>query len=53
MADPWKSSKPLTTCTVVEQEQTRIIIYDHTGQPYARPKQPIGFIDPNKLPRRP
>ena len=30
--------------TVQEQEKpTPAIVYDHTGQPFVRPKQPMGF----------
>ena len=48
----WNEGPMLPSLTVHEQEKPpRSVVYDHTGQPYARPKQPLGFIDPNNLPK--
>lgn len=35
---------------VIETEKPLAVIYDHNGQPYGRPRVPMGFIDPNNLP---
>jgi hypothetical protein len=49
MSAPWKWSESLSTMIIHEQEKPLVVIYDHTGQPYARPKVPMGFIDPRNL----
>jgi hypothetical protein len=47
----WLHDGPLLpTLTVFESEKERPVVYDHNGQPYIRPKPPMGFIDPNRLP---
>ena len=47
----WDNEPMLPFLTVYEAEESRPVIYDHKGQPYYRPKAPIGFIDPNNPPK--
>lgn len=51
MSDWEDSHLTLNTITVHEQEQKPAIVYDHTGQPWSRPKPPMGFIDPANPPK--
>ncbi|WP_020472378.1 hypothetical protein [Zavarzinella formosa] len=47
----WYDEPLLPQLTVYEEEKSPVVIYDHTGQPYSRPKPPMGFIDPANPPR--
>lgn len=49
MNDYWNLENNTSTITVNEQDKRPAVVYDHTGQPYARPKPPMGFIDPRNL----
>lgn len=52
MTDPWRESEPLPSMYVYEEgPPLRPIIYGPDGTPYQRPRVPLGFIDPNNLPR--
>jgi hypothetical protein len=47
----WTGDVPLLPNLVVEERDHRpAVVYDHTGQVWARPKPPLGFIDPDNLP---
>jgi hypothetical protein len=45
MSDWWfDGSRVPETRTVFEQEKPEAaVVYDHTGQPFVRPRQPMGF----------
>lgn len=53
MTDWWDTGPVIPHLTVFETEKPNVVIYDHNGQPYTRPKVPLGFIDPNNLPGKP
>lgn len=48
----WGFTPLLPNLQVIEKDDRPAIVFDHNGQPWARPKQPMGFIDPNNLPKK-
>jgi len=48
----WGYYPLLPNLTVTEKDDKPSVVYDHTGQPYAKHKPPLGFIDPNNLPKK-